>query len=115
MDKNLTPVLYGIVESFEDFIGGFSKYNENFWESSLFENNAHMVSLRQKQRLTKTFFGEDFFAANKIKILNFKINDFYVNKDLLVRYENFRNNFDIALTKEQFNKLKDMCIMAKKK
>jgi hypothetical protein len=35
MDKNLTPVLYGIVESFEDFIGGFSKYNENFWENFL--------------------------------------------------------------------------------
>jgi len=115
MDKNLTPVLYGIVESFESFIGGFSKYNENFWESSLFENNAHMVSLRQKQRLTKTFFGEDFFVANKAKILNLKINDFYVNKDQLVRYENFCNTFDIALTREQFNKLKDMCIMAKKK
>jgi hypothetical protein len=115
IDKNSTPVLYGIVESFEDFVGGFSKHNENFWESGIFENNAHMVSLRQKLRLTKTFFGEAFFSANKEKIINLKISDFYVNKDSLVRFENFCNTFNIELTREQFNKLKDMCIMAKKK
>jgi hypothetical protein len=74
-----------------------------------------MVSLRQKQRLTKTFFGEDFFSVNKEKIINLKICDFYINKDSLVRFENFCNIFNIALTREQFNKLKDMCIMAKKK
>jgi hypothetical protein len=84
LNKNATPVLYGIVESFEEFVGGFSKYNENFWESNLFENNAHMVSLRQKQRLTKSFFDEDFFDANKNKILNLKVTDFYVNKESLI-------------------------------
>jgi hypothetical protein len=115
IDKQSTPVLYGIVESFEEFVGGFSKYNENFWESGIFENNAHMVSLRQKQRLTKTFFDEVFFSANKEKIINLKIRDFYVNKDSLVRFENFCNNFNIELSREQFNNLKDMCIIAKKK
>jgi hypothetical protein len=42
------PVLYGIVSSYEKFLAGFTRHNENFWGSPLYENGAHMVSLRQK-------------------------------------------------------------------
>jgi hypothetical protein len=109
------PVLYGIVENYEKFLGGYSKHNENFWESHIFENDAHMVSLRQKIRLTGAFFDEDFFNNERQKILRLKVKDFYVDKNTLVSFENFRVNFNLELTREQFNKLKDMCKMAKTK
>jgi hypothetical protein len=43
---------------------GFFKHNKNFWGSPLFKNSAHFVSLRQKVRLTSTFFENDFFETH---------------------------------------------------
>jgi hypothetical protein len=63
-------VLYGIVENYEKFLGGYSKRNENFWESRIFENDAHMVSLRQKTRLTAAFFDVEFFVRERQIILS---------------------------------------------
>jgi hypothetical protein len=89
MDPTAQPTLFGIVSSYEKFLIGFSKHNENFWGSPIFENGAHLISLRQKIRLSKEFFDPKFFSLHKAKILNLKIRDFYVNKDALVRFETF--------------------------
>jgi hypothetical protein len=48
IDQSALPTLFGIVSSYEKFLAGFTKHNENFRGSPLFENGAHMVSLRQK-------------------------------------------------------------------
>jgi hypothetical protein len=40
IDQNKNPILYGIVSAFESFLAGFTKHNENFWESNIFENRS---------------------------------------------------------------------------
>jgi hypothetical protein len=76
VNKNECPVLYNIVESYEKFLGGYSKHNENFWDSYIFENGAHMVSLRQKKQLTADFFDADFFEREKCKIIKLTVRNF---------------------------------------
>ncbi len=36
IDHNKNPILFGIVSAYEIFLAGFTKHNENFWESSIF-------------------------------------------------------------------------------
>ncbi len=115
IDQSALQTLFGIVSSYEKFLAGFTKHNENFWGSPLFENGAHMVSLRQKIWLTSNFFEPAFFDLHKGKILNLKVRDFYANKDTLVRFENFCLNTQIPLTRDQFNILKSTCSLAKQK
>jgi hypothetical protein len=52
---------------------------------------------------------------HKGKILNLKVRDFFVNKDTLVRFENFRLNTQIPISRDQFSTLKSTCSMAKQK
>jgi hypothetical protein len=115
IDQSALPVLYGIVSSYEKFLAGFTRHNENFWGSPLYENGAHMVSLRQKIWLTSDFFELEFLALHKEKIFNLKIRDFYANKDTLIRFDHFCLNTQIPLTRDQFNTLKNTCSMAKQK
>jgi hypothetical protein len=56
IDQSALPTLFGIVSSYEKFLAGFTIHNENFWGSPLFENGAHMVSLRQKNLANVKFF-----------------------------------------------------------
>jgi hypothetical protein len=109
------PVLYGVVSAYERFLGGFTKHNENFWGAPLFENDSLLVSLRQKIRLTKNFFDNDFFVVNKEKIFSLKVRDFYLTKDSLIRYEGFCANTNLQLSRDNFNTLKNTCSMAKTK
>jgi hypothetical protein len=67
INQNENPVLYGMASAYERFLGGFSKHNENFWGAPLFENNSLLVSLRQKTRLTKKFFEENFLWKTRQK------------------------------------------------
>jgi hypothetical protein len=115
MDPSAEPTLFGIVSSYEKFLTGFSKHNENFWGSPIFENGAHLISLRQKIRLSTEFFDPEFFNRHKEKIISLKVRDFYVNKATLVRFENFCQNTLIPLTRDQFNTIKNTCSMAKQK
>jgi len=115
VNKNECPVLYNIVESYEKFLGGYSKHNENFWDSYIFENGAHMVSLRQKKQLTADFFDADFFEREKCKIIKLTVRNFYLNKNTLISFDQFRTDYDLNFNREQFNKIKDMCKMAKTK
>jgi hypothetical protein len=115
IDQSALPVLHGIASSYEKFLTGFTKYNENFWGSPLYENGAHMVSLRQKIWLTSNFFDPQFFMLHKVKILNLKVRDFYINKDTMLTFQNFCINTQIPLTRDQFNTLKSTCSMAKQK
>jgi hypothetical protein len=115
VNKNECPVLYNIVESYEKFLGGYSKHNENFWDSYIFENGAHMVSLRQKKQLTADFFDADFFEREKCKIIKLTVRNFYLNKNTLISFDQFRTDYDLNFNREQFNKIRDMCKMAKTK
>jgi hypothetical protein len=115
IDQSALPVLFGILSTSEKFLVGFTKHNENFWGSPLYENGAHMVSQRQKIWLTSNFFHPQFFELHKEKNFNLKVRDFYVNKDTLVRFQNFCLNTQIPLTRDQFNTLKNTCSMAKQK
>lgn len=77
---NSNPVLYSIVESYEIFLGGFTRWNENFWESNIYENPALFLRLRDKAILKSDFFDAGYFAANKSKILNLTVDDFFNNR-----------------------------------
>jgi len=63
IEKEKTPVIYEIVRSYERFLEGYTKLDENFWESNIFENKALFLRLRTKEILTKSFFEGNFFRG----------------------------------------------------
>ena len=71
-----------------------------------------MISLRQKIRLSANFFDVDFFAREKNKIFKLKVRDFFLNKNVSISFDQFRTNSNLDLSREQFNKIRDMCKMA---
>jgi hypothetical protein len=102
LSRDHTPVLYGIVQAYESFLCGFTKYDENFWESVIFENRALFVKLREKKMLDKDFFDEEFFTQHIGKILNWTVMDFFINKDTIKPFEQFNNENNILLTRNDF-------------
>jgi len=74
-----------------------------------------MISLRQKIRLSANFFDVDFFEREKNKIFKLKVRDFFLNKNVSISFDQFRTNSNLDLSREQFNKIRDMCKMAKTK
>jgi hypothetical protein len=115
LSKEQTPILHGIVLAYESFLSGFTKYDENFWNSAIFENGALFVKLREKKVLSKDFFSEEFFAEHENKILNWTIMDFYSDKDTMKTRETFCTDNNINLERNDFNALKAMASTAKLK
>jgi hypothetical protein len=68
IDNNLHPILRGITESYETFLGAFSKKNANFKNVPVFENNAFPLGPATNETLNKRFFGEMFFHQNEMTI-----------------------------------------------
>jgi hypothetical protein len=107
--------LYGIVSAYESFLAGFTKHNENFWESNIFENRSLFLRLRQKTLLTAEFFEREFFTNNKIKIFSLKIIDFFENKDTYKTWENFVASTELQITRDEYNDLKKIASNSKLK
>jgi hypothetical protein len=103
------------VSSYEKFLAGFTKHNENFWESSIFENRSLFLQLRQKTLLTAEFFEPEFFNNNKQKIFSLKVMDFFENKDTYKSWENFVASTELRITREEYNDLKKIASNSKLK
>jgi hypothetical protein len=115
INESLNPILYHFARAYELFLCGYTKHNENFWESKIFDNGALFLKLRNKLNLKSGFFDIDFFEENKKKILNLRVMDFFLNKDRYKNYEQFMATYEINLTEQQFNDLKCLASNAKLK
>jgi hypothetical protein len=101
--------------AYEAFICGFTKHNENFWTSPVFENRALFLRLRDKVLLTSNFFEQDFWEGNKSKILKLTVQDFYLNKENLKTWAQFKDNTGLELDREDYSQLKIIASNAKLK
>ncbi len=115
INKNLNPVLYSIVLAYERFLAGYTKHNENFWESCIYENGALFVQLRQKTTLKREFFDAEFFNQNVKKILSIKVIDFFETKDRYRTWESFCRLTDLEIERATYNELKKIASNAKLK
>jgi hypothetical protein len=115
IDRSTNPILYGIVHAYEIFLAGFTKHNENFWQSTIFENRSLFLQLRQKTLLTAGFFDVDFFLTNKRKIFSLTVMDFFENKDTYKSWESFVLSTDLQINREEYNDLKKLASNAKLK
>jgi len=115
LDKTSTPILFEIANSYQIFLEGFTRDNENFWESKLLENNALFLRLRDKLPLKIGFFKQDFFTNNKEKILNLRITDFFLTKDSYKPFEVFKTSTGLNIDRDRFDNLKKLASNAKMK
>jgi hypothetical protein len=109
------PILFQIAGAYELFLSGYTKHNENFWESSIFDNDALFIKLRNKIKLKRDFFSIDFFEENMTKILQLKTIDLFVTKDRYKTREQFIETTGLNVSPEQFNDLKSLASNAKLK
>jgi hypothetical protein len=115
IDRNKTPILHGFATAYEKFLCAYTRHKENFWETSVFENMALFVRLRERAILSADFFTPLFWAENKGKILKLTVQDFFVNKDVFKTWEQFKNTTGLELDREAFNNLKKTASNAKLK
>jgi hypothetical protein len=68
------PCLYSIASSYERFLVSYTKLNENYRDSYIFDNNALTMGLRDNRKLTKNNFTPGFFRAygDRLKILTIR-------------------------------------------
>jgi hypothetical protein len=81
----------------------------------VFENRALLLKLRDRTVLTADFFEDEFWNENKKKILKLTVQDFFLNKDSLKTWAEFKNSTDIDLSREKYNSLKVIATNAKLK
>jgi hypothetical protein len=115
IERDKTPILHGFATAYESFLCAYTRHKENFWESPVFENMALFVRLRERETLSADFFTPPFWAENKGKILKLTVQDFFVNKDVLKTWEQFKNTTRLELDREAFNNLKKIASNAKLK
>jgi len=115
LDKTSTPILFEIANSYQIFLEGFTRDNENFWESKLLENNALFLRLREKLPLKIGFFEQVFFTNNKEKILNLRIIDFFLTKDSYKPFDDFKTSTGLNIDRDRFDSLKKLASNAKLK
>ena len=115
IDEAMNPILYHFACAFEIFLSGYTKHNENFWESRVYENGALFLKLRNKLTLNREFFSDEFFEENKKKILNLTVQDFFLTKDRYKNFEQFTTTTGIDVSEQNFNELKVLASNAKLK
>jgi hypothetical protein len=81
----------------------------------VFENRALLLKLRDRTVLTADFFEDEFWNENKKKILKLTVQDFFLNKDSLKTWAEFKNSTDLDLSREKYNSLKVIATNAKLK
>ena len=110
------PVLFGIVKSFERFSDSYTKYKENFWLSTIFENRALPISFRLNNPLSEEELDPHTYANFGRQIKSLTISDFYppLRTRMKTRVQ-VRNDSGILFTPEDFEKLKKICNNAKQK
>jgi hypothetical protein len=96
IDNNLHPILRGITESYETFLGAFSKKNANFKDVPVFENKAFPLRPATIETLNKSFFGENFFHQNELKIRLLTIANCMVENRMKTLAEFHTDNFPLT-------------------
>jgi hypothetical protein len=81
----------------------------------VFENRALLLKLRDRTVLTANFFEDHFWSENKKKIMKLTVQDFFLNKDSLKTWAEFKNSTDIDLSRETYNSMKVIATNAKLK
>jgi hypothetical protein len=113
INKDETPVLYGIVLCYEGILAG-CRYSRKMKNSGIRKSSTmkFYISIRNKKRLTLDFFGNDFFVVNKNKIRNLTARDFYLNNERIKTYDEFHLANEIPVTRDNFNKIRNICTMS---
>ena len=73
----VSPILHYLAGCYEKFYISYTEINDNFREAYVFENTCFKRSRVSSECIDSTFFGRDFFEANKAKICTLKFSDFF--------------------------------------
>ena len=100
----------------QKFSDSFTGYKENFWESTIFDNKALPISLRNKTYLTQETVSDTVYLNSAIELKKLKIKDlFNENKSRLKTLQRLRIDTQIDFSMEDFENLKKIGANAKQK
>ena len=114
-NKITEPTLFGIVNAFEKFSLAYTRHNENFLSSYVFENSALPINLRQRNRLEVNTLDPGTYTRNKIQYQNFKVKDFLDNNLRTLSIHQFRLRTNAEVTQNDYETFKKIVSNAKLK
>jgi hypothetical protein len=85
VNENLSPILYGLVQAYENFYKSFASAGNNYLYSYIFDNDVFRDTLTGNP-IKKGFFGENFYNTNINVIRSLKFTDCFFEgnfKDLV--------------------------------
>jgi hypothetical protein len=74
VNKNSSPILYGLVLAYECFYNSFAATGNNYLFSYIFDNDVFRDTV-SGNKIKKGFFGENFYNNNSFAIRSLKFND----------------------------------------
>ncbi len=110
IDKNESPITHAIATSFENFAHHFTRHNENFKKSFIFDCPSFTFGLCDRNYLNRDFFSAAFFRIHSSKIVRLTLSDFLCgnNLDTVKSYVDFTTNSELPINHFLFLRLKGL-------
>jgi hypothetical protein len=113
INQNELPITYTICRSFERISDKFTKTNENFRESFIFENVTIPLYLETRPCLNRAMFNANFFNENAARLYQLKYSHFYTRDDTLVDTDTVRELTGINFSILQIYNIRGACSVAR--
>jgi hypothetical protein len=89
VNKNSSPILYGLVLAYECFYNSFAATGNNYLFSYIFDNDVFRDTV-SGNKIKKGFFSENFYNNNSFAIRSLKFNDCFLQA--ILKILNFLGN-----------------------
>jgi hypothetical protein len=109
----LNPILFTISRSFEIMYEGFVRKDENFRSAYIVGKRSMTRNLETKELITRSFFGNKFFAAHAGNICRLRYSDFYDEDGTMLPANIVIANTGIPLSVMIILTLRGVCCVAK--
>jgi hypothetical protein len=110
INKNINPILHGIVKAYENFYFRFSEKGKNYYHSYIFENKLFLDPVSGNW-IDTNFFGNAFYDLHKDKIRSLKYADCHTELGFKT-FQDFRAD-GLPLTLALWMRLRGACMRAR--
>jgi hypothetical protein len=107
------PVLYTITRSFNLFSESFTKHNENYKESFIFENKSITRALNSRELLSRNLFSRDFFTTHAHLLYKLRFSNFYLEDNTIVPANTIRDVTQIPFSEILIQTIRGACFDAR--
>jgi len=102
--KERSPVIFNILKGYNDWLPNFWKFNENFRDARIIDNETLSLQRNTNIKITLDFF-QDYLPGNKVTVNKLTLSSIH-NGDRFVSIDEFVANTGIAISQRKLTALR---------